>query len=387
MSSHGRHVLHLLLLALALLPDLARLPGSTHPPLASAAAPAAAAASPSSITELLSLMPRQPKIAIVNTMFFHSEIVAGLVEATAPFLNTTTYFLNPDIWPGKPSDLGFIPFIQDVKCEQTLPKPHTSHCTAMPTCLHCMSLPLWHPPLALSLHSSQHTHPSRLSANPLSTHLSTLISLAPQQTLSPPASPFAPHPSTPQPLPPGNTRSFNFDDLGYDWVEDYRTYKPSSAKKRKRNPNPPFAYHSSCPDPGARDQPPFDLMLFVSPEWNLTVVEKAIKWVSRFWRALGSGLRVQVGGECDRRPKGHSLLFTLTPSIGKEGGALSPRQPPHFSRSLLFHTRPLFQPFLRTQGKPSSVLMMIHNGDAPQIKTLLTFGPSHFITLAPHVSR
>ncbi len=62
-------------------------------------------------------MPRQPKIAVVNTILAHNEIVAGMVEATAPFLNTTTYFLDPNIWPGKSSDLGFIPFIQDVKCE------------------------------------------------------------------------------------------------------------------------------------------------------------------------------------------------------------------------------------------------------------------------------
>lgn len=65
----------------------------------------------------LASLPRQPRIAIVNSMPFHLEIVAGLVDATLPFRNSTTIFLNPAVWPGAERSLGFLPWIQDVKCE------------------------------------------------------------------------------------------------------------------------------------------------------------------------------------------------------------------------------------------------------------------------------
>ena len=62
---------------------------------------------------------RKPRIAIVNSQPFHLEIVAGLVDATAPFRDTTTYFLDPAVFPRGDRNLGFIPWIQDVKCERT----------------------------------------------------------------------------------------------------------------------------------------------------------------------------------------------------------------------------------------------------------------------------
>lgn len=61
---------------------------------------------------------RQPRIAIVNSQPFHLEIVAGLVDATARFRDTTTYFLDPAVFPRGDRNLGFIPWIQDVKCER-----------------------------------------------------------------------------------------------------------------------------------------------------------------------------------------------------------------------------------------------------------------------------
>ena len=61
---------------------------------------------------------RKPRIAIVNSQPFHLEIVAGLVDATAPFRDTTTYFLDPAVFPHGDRNLGFIPWIQDVKCER-----------------------------------------------------------------------------------------------------------------------------------------------------------------------------------------------------------------------------------------------------------------------------
>ena len=61
---------------------------------------------------------RKPRIAIVNSQPFHLEIVAGLVDATAPFRDTTTYFLDPAVFPRGDRNLGFIPWIQDVKCER-----------------------------------------------------------------------------------------------------------------------------------------------------------------------------------------------------------------------------------------------------------------------------
>ena len=61
---------------------------------------------------------RTPRIAVVNSQPFHLEIVAGLVDATAPFRDTTTYFLDPAVFPRGDRNLGFIPWIQDVKCER-----------------------------------------------------------------------------------------------------------------------------------------------------------------------------------------------------------------------------------------------------------------------------
>ena len=61
---------------------------------------------------------RTPRIAVVNSQPFHLEIVAGLVDATAPFRDTTTYFLDPAVFPHGDRNLGFIPWIQDVKCER-----------------------------------------------------------------------------------------------------------------------------------------------------------------------------------------------------------------------------------------------------------------------------
>ena len=61
---------------------------------------------------------RKPRIAIVNSQPFHLEIVAGLVDATSPFRDTTTYFLDPAVFPRGDRNLGFIPWIQDVKCER-----------------------------------------------------------------------------------------------------------------------------------------------------------------------------------------------------------------------------------------------------------------------------
>jgi hypothetical protein len=60
---------------------------------------------------------RQPRIAVVNSQPFHLEIVAGLVDATSAFRGTTTYFLDPAVFPRGERNLGFIPWIQDVKCE------------------------------------------------------------------------------------------------------------------------------------------------------------------------------------------------------------------------------------------------------------------------------
>ena len=65
-----------------------------------------------------------PRIAIVNSQPFHLEIVAGLVDATARFRDSTTYILAHDIFPGGQRNFGFIPWIQDVKCEHMLPLMH-----------------------------------------------------------------------------------------------------------------------------------------------------------------------------------------------------------------------------------------------------------------------
>ena len=61
----------------------------------------------------------KPRIAIVNEQPFHLEIVAGLVDATARFRDTTTIILASQIFPRGERNLGFIPWIQDVNCEVT----------------------------------------------------------------------------------------------------------------------------------------------------------------------------------------------------------------------------------------------------------------------------
>lgn len=91
----------------------------------------------------LASLPRQPRIAIVNTMPFHLEIVAGLVDATLPFRNSTTIFLNPAVWPGAERSLGFLPWIQDVKCEsmqlQAVPGTAQHKCIASHGCTRVFS--------------------------------------------------------------------------------------------------------------------------------------------------------------------------------------------------------------------------------------------------------
>ena len=42
------------------------------------------------------------------------------------------------------------------------------------------------------------------------------------------------------------------------------------------NPQP-----EGCPPSSVLGQPPFDLMLFVSPEWNVSLVKAMMDWVSR----------------------------------------------------------------------------------------------------------
>ena len=42
------------------------------------------------------------------------------------------------------------------------------------------------------------------------------------------------------------------------------------------NPQP-----EGCPPGSVLGQPPFDLMLFVSPEWNVSLVKAMMDWVSR----------------------------------------------------------------------------------------------------------
>ena len=54
----------------------------------------------------------RPSIAIVNSQPFHLEIVAGLVDATSRFRDSTTFLLA---WGGR--NLGFDAWIQDVKCK------------------------------------------------------------------------------------------------------------------------------------------------------------------------------------------------------------------------------------------------------------------------------
>jgi len=64
-----------------------------------------------------------PRIAIVNSQAWHLEIVAGLVEATKAYRESTTYFLDPKIFPRGKRQLGFIPWIQHVICKRL----HSAH--------------------------------------------------------------------------------------------------------------------------------------------------------------------------------------------------------------------------------------------------------------------
>ena len=70
----------------------------------------------------LLLLPRgrpapAPRIAVVNSQPFHLEILAGLVDATSAFRASTTYYIDPAVFPRGGRNLGFIPWIQDVNCE------------------------------------------------------------------------------------------------------------------------------------------------------------------------------------------------------------------------------------------------------------------------------
>ncbi len=60
---------------------------------------------------------QSPKIAIVNEHPFHQEILAGLVDATAQYRDTTTFFLHPDVFPREPRNYGLVPWLMDVVCK------------------------------------------------------------------------------------------------------------------------------------------------------------------------------------------------------------------------------------------------------------------------------
>ena len=61
---------------------------------------------------------RQPRIAVVNSRAFHLEIVAGMVDATAAFRDSTTFFLEHTILPPRHHDrYGFFSWIREAKCE------------------------------------------------------------------------------------------------------------------------------------------------------------------------------------------------------------------------------------------------------------------------------
>ena len=65
---------------------------------------------------------RQPRIAVVNSRAFHLEVVAGMVDATAAFRNSTTFFLVPELLPPQHRDrYGSLSWIQDAKCEMIRP--------------------------------------------------------------------------------------------------------------------------------------------------------------------------------------------------------------------------------------------------------------------------
>ncbi len=58
-----------------------------------------------------------PRLAVVNSMPFHLEVVAGLVDAAAAMQLSAAFFLNPAVWPGAERDLGFLPWVQNAICE------------------------------------------------------------------------------------------------------------------------------------------------------------------------------------------------------------------------------------------------------------------------------
>lgn len=69
------------------------------------------------ISKILDKLPREPRIAIVNTAFFHMEVVAGLVEATAPFRASTTFFVHDDVLKDRgQANFNFMDIVKDVEC-------------------------------------------------------------------------------------------------------------------------------------------------------------------------------------------------------------------------------------------------------------------------------
>jgi hypothetical protein len=65
-------------------------------------------------------LPIQPRVAVINNQYYHMEIVAGIVEATKAFRNSSIYFLNPEVFPGYRKSLGFFSWLKDdLKCESS----------------------------------------------------------------------------------------------------------------------------------------------------------------------------------------------------------------------------------------------------------------------------
>lgn len=59
---------------------------------------------------------RSPRIAVVNEVSWHLEIVAGVMAITAPLRTTTSFFLNETVLPGKPMTMGFVQWVNEMRC-------------------------------------------------------------------------------------------------------------------------------------------------------------------------------------------------------------------------------------------------------------------------------
>lgn len=156
-----------------------------------------------------------------------------------------------------------------------------------------------------------------------------------------------------------------------------------SLSARLCNPLQPATRCTLCVHlPSQPGEPPFDLMFFVSPEWNTTIVQAIMEWVSAVVNTAAeetrSSCRYGMAGRCTEYCSGAVQCWRSCsgrPPNPKPCHGYTPNPSPYLPRC-------------PCQGRPAHVVVMLHNGDSPSLHQLMAMHPRvRVVTLSPHVAK